>query len=125
VSPRRAAGLLAAGRAALGVAVLAAPEAVTSRWLGDDNAAHPAVRYLARSLGVRDLALGLLALGTLDDPRVAAQVQLGCAAADAVDALATVAARSSLPRAGAVGTVAVAGAAAGAGVYLSRALADG
>ena len=91
MSPRRAAGLLGAGRAALGAAVLAAPEAVTSHWLGEENASHPAVRYLARSLGARDLALGVLALRTLDDARVASQVQAACAVADAVDALATVA----------------------------------
>ena len=124
MSARRAVSLLGAGRAALGLAVLAAPEAVTSHWLGEDNAAHPAVRYLARSLGVRDVALGALALVTLDEPRVASQVQLASALADSVDALATVAARSRLPRVGAIGTVAVAGGAALIGVYLSRALAS-
>jgi hypothetical protein len=123
MGPRRAAGLLAAGRAALGVAVLVAPEAVTARWLGA-HASHPAVRYLARSLGVRDLALGILALRTLDDPRIAPQVHTACAAADAVDALATVAARSQLPAAGAIGTVAIAGGAAVAGLYLARELAN-
>jgi hypothetical protein len=123
MSPRRAAGLLAAGRAALGVAVLAAPEDVTSRWLGA-HASHPVVRYLARSLGARDLALGVLALATLDDPRLAAQVQGACAVADSVDALATIAVRAELPPVGAAGTVAVAGAAAVAGFYLSRALAE-
>jgi hypothetical protein len=124
MSPRRAASLLAMGRAALGLAVLAAPEAVTSHWLGDDNAAHPAVRYLARSVGARDLALGALALVTLDDQRVASQVLVACAVADSVDALATVAVRSRLPPIGAIGTVAVAGGAAAAGFYLSRVLAD-
>jgi hypothetical protein len=124
MGPRQAARLIAAARVALGAAVLVAPEVVTSRWLGDDNASHPAVRYLARSLGVRDLALGVLALRTLDDPRVASQVQVACAAADSVDALATVAVRSKLPPVGAIGTVAVAGAAACAGFYLSRALAE-
>ncbi|HLB22128.1 MAG TPA: hypothetical protein VK605_08445 [Solirubrobacteraceae bacterium] len=123
MDPRRAAGLLAAGRAALGAAILVAPEAVTSRWLGE-QASHPVVRYLARSLGARDLALGVLALRTLDDSRAAAQVQGACAVADSVDALATVAARAELPPVGALGTVAVAGAAAVAGFYLSRALAD-
>jgi hypothetical protein len=121
---RRAAGLLGAGRAALGVAVLIAPEAVTSHWLGDDNASHPAVRYLARSVGARDLALGVLALCTLDDAGVASQVQAACAVSDAVDALATVAVSKRLPLVGAVGTVTVAGAAAVAGFYLSRTLAD-
>ncbi len=60
MSPRRCAWLLAAGRAALGVAVLAAPEQVTARWLGQDNAELPVVGDLARSLGARDLALGLV-----------------------------------------------------------------
>jgi hypothetical protein len=124
VSARRAASLLAAARVALGSAVLLAPESVTSRWLGE-HASHPAVRYLARSLGARDVALGALALCTLDDARVSAQVQAACALADATDALATVAARSELPAAGAIGTVTVAGAAALAGVYLSRELARG
>ena len=124
MGPRRAAALLAAGRAALGVAVLVAPEAVTSRWLGA-HASHPTVRYLARSLGARDLALGILALRTLDDARIAPQVHVACAVADSVDALATVAARSELPTAGAIGTVAVAGAAAAAGLYLARELANG
>jgi hypothetical protein len=123
VGPRRAASLLAAGRAALGVAVLVAPEAVTSRWLGA-HASHPAVRYLARSLGARDLALGILALRTLDDPDIAPQVLAACALADSVDALATVAVRSQLPPAGAIGTVAMAGAAAAGGLYLARELAN-
>jgi acetyl esterase/lipase len=121
VSPRRAVGLLAVGRTALGAGVLVAPEAVTSRWLGD-NASHPAVRYLARSLGARDLALGVLALCTLDDARVAPQVTVACAVADSVDALATIAARAELPAAGAIGTVVVAGGAAVAGFYLAQAL---
>jgi hypothetical protein len=121
VNARRLAGLLALGRVALGAAVLLAPEEVTSRWLGE-HARHPAVRYLAHSLGARDVALGALALGTLSDGRHAAQVQLACAGADAADAVATVAARSELPTAGAIGTVAVAGAAALAELYLARTL---
>src|SRR6202041_1332923 len=48
VSTRRVVGLLALGRVALGAAVLAGPESVTSHWLGA-HASHPAVRYLARS----------------------------------------------------------------------------
>jgi hypothetical protein len=124
MSPRRAAGLLAAGRFALGAAVLAAPEQVTSRWLGDEHARHPAVRYLAYSLGARDLVLGALGLSTLGDARFGSQVLMACAVADSVDALATVAARRELPRVGAIGTVAIAGGAAVAGFYLSQQLAN-
>jgi hypothetical protein len=121
VSPRRGAQLLAAGRAALGVAVLAAPEQVTSRWLGPENARLPVVGDLARSLGARDLALGTLQ--TLDDPVVGPRVQALCAVVDSVDTLATILARASLPRRGVLGTVALAGASAAAGFYFSHRLA--
>jgi hypothetical protein len=104
--------------------VLAAPESVSAHWLGEENASHPAVRYLARSLGVRDLALGVLAWRTLDDVRVGPQVVAACAVADAVDALATVAVSSKLPRIGAIGTVVAAGGAAAVGFRLARELAD-
>jgi hypothetical protein len=123
ISPRRGAFLLAAGRAALGAVVLAAPEQVTSRWLGEENSKLPVVADLARSLGVRDLALGIATLKTLDDPAIGPLVQAACAVADAVDAIATVLARDALPRKGVYGTVAVAGAAAVAGFYFSHRLA--
>lgn len=122
-TPRRGAIALAVGRTALGVAVLVAPERVTSRWLGQDNSRTPVVKDLARSLGVRDLALGLATLGTLDDPVVGPRVQALCALADAVDALATVLARAHLPRRGVAGTVALAGAGAASGFYCSHKLA--
>ena len=123
VGPRQGAWLIAAGRVALGVAVLAAPEQVTARWLGEDNAELPVVGDLARSLGARDLALGIVALRTLDDPVNGPRVQLLCALVDAADVLATVIARRSLPRKGLYGTVAIAGVAAGAGLYCARELA--
>jgi hypothetical protein len=122
ISPRRGAFLLAAGRAALGAAILAAPEQLTARWLGEENAALPVVGDLARSLGARDLALGIATLKTLDDP-AGPLVQAACAVADSVDVLATVLARDALPRKGVVATVAVAGAAALAGFYFSHRLA--
>jgi hypothetical protein len=122
ISPRRGAFLLAAGRAALGAAILAAPEQLTARWLGEENAALPVVGDLARSLGARDLALGIATLKTLDDP-AGPLVQAACAVADSVDVLATVLARDALPRKGVVATVAIAGAAALAGFYCSHRLA--
>jgi hypothetical protein len=123
VSPRRGALLLAAARVALGVAVLAAPEQVTARWLGEEHAALPVVGDLARSLGARDLALGLATLQTLDEPVLGPRVQVLCALVDSADVLATVMARASLPRKGVYGTVAIAGAAAAAGLYFSHRLA--
>jgi hypothetical protein len=123
IGPRRGAWLIAAGRVALGVAVLGAPEQVTARWLGEDNSKLPAVGDLARSLGARDLALGVITLKTLEDPVIGPRVQVLCALVDATDVLATVIARNSLPRKGLYGTVAIASAAAGAGLYFSRKLA--
>jgi uncharacterized protein (DUF4213/DUF364 family) len=123
MNPRRGALLLAAGRAALGAAVLAAPEQVVSRWLGREHAAKPVVLDLARSLGARDLALGVATLNTLDDAVIGPRVQALCAVVDGVDVLATILARRDLPRSGVLGTVAIAGAAAGAGFYFSHKLA--
>jgi hypothetical protein len=124
VTPRQGAAMLAVGRAALGVAVLAAPERVTGGWLGPDHASHPVVQDLARSLGARDVALAIATLRTLDDPVASSHVQAACAAVDTVDALATILARKALPAKGVLGTLAVAGGAAAAGFYLARATAQ-
>jgi len=123
VSPRRAAWLIAAGRVALGTAVLAAPERVMSRWLGADNARHGGVKNLGRGLAARDIGLGLAVLQTLDDPVVGPRVQLAVAFADAADAFSTLMERDSLPPVGALGTVAIAGGTAIAGLYLAHRLA--
>jgi len=123
VSPRRAAWLIGAGRIALGVAVLAAPERVMTRWLGRENARHGGVKDLGRGLAARDIGLGYAVLATLDDPVVGPRVQVAVAIADAADALSTILERDSLPPAGVFGTVAVAGGSAIAGLYLAHRLA--
>jgi hypothetical protein len=123
VGTRRAAWLIAAGRAALGAAVLAAPEAVMSRWLGPENASKGAVKALGRGLAARDIGLAVATIQTLDDPVVGPRVQLACALADGVDALATIIERDELPPVAAAGTVAIAGGAALAGLYLAQRLA--
>lgn len=124
MTPRQGATMLAVGRAALGVAVLAAPERVTAGWLGSENASHPVVQDLARSLGARDVALAVATLRTLDDPVAGARVQGAAAAVDMIDAFATLLARRALPAKGVLGTVAIAGGAAAAGLYLARATAQ-
>jgi hypothetical protein len=123
IDARRGALLMAAGRVVLGTAVLAAPEWVLTRWLGEDNARHGGVKDLGRGLAARDIALGMATLLTLDDPTIGPQIQLGCALADGADAVSTLLERKSLPRVGAVGTVAVAGGAAVAGLFFSHRLA--
>ena len=59
-----------------------------------------------RSIGVRDLVLGMIALHTLDHPEVGPRWQATCAVVDTVDLLATGAARKDLPAAGVAGTAA-------------------
>jgi hypothetical protein len=125
VAPRRAAWLLGAGRGALGVAILAAPEQVTGRWLGRENAAQPLVARMARMLGARDLALGIASLQTLDDPVLGPRVLAACALADSVDTVATILARRVLPRRGMLSAVAVGSATAVACLHCARRLARG
>ncbi len=121
VNPRQGARGLAIGRAAFGAALLIVPERVAKGWLGD-YAERPAVHALIRSIGIRDLVLGMIAMHTLDHPEVGPRWQATCAVVDSVDLLATGAARKDLPAAGVAGTALVAGGAAAAGFYFARAL---
>ena len=121
MSPRKGARVLAIGRAAFGAALLFVPEKVAKGWLGE-YAERPAVHALVRSIGVRDVVLGMIALHTLDHPEVGPRWQATCAVVDTVDLLATGAARKDLPATGVAGTALVAGGAAAAGFYFSRAL---
>jgi hypothetical protein len=121
VNPRQGARGLAIGRAAFGAALLIVPGRVAKGWLGEYSE-RPAVHALVRSIGVRDLVLGMIALHTLDHPEVGPRWQATCAVVDSVDLLATAAARKDLPAAGVAGTALVAGGAAAAGFYFARAL---
>jgi hypothetical protein len=122
MNPRLGARVLAGGRVVFGAALLVAPRQVGGSWLGKEYAERPAVRALARSIGIRDLVLGMIALHTVDHPDVGPRWLATCAVVDSVDLAATVAARSDLPKAGVAGTALVAGGAAAAGFYLARAL---
>ncbi len=123
MNERRVVRLLAYGRAALGAAVLAAPEPVMTRWLGGENARHGGVKDLGRGLAARDIGLAVATLQTLDDPVIGPRVQAAVAFADATDAVSTLLERRSLPFVGVVGTAFVAGGAALAGLYLSHRIA--
>ena len=122
MSPRRAAWLIGAGRAGLGLAIVVAPRQVTGRWLGRENVEQPLVARLAMMLGGRDLALGVASLQTLDDPLAGPRVLTACALVDAVDTLATVLARRAMPPAGALAAALVGSATAAGCLYCSRGL---
>ena len=121
VEPRDVARGYAGGRMALGVALLVVPRVFGRMWLGRPGAG-PAGAVTMRALGVRDLVLGGIALHTLDHPDVAPRWQRTCAAVDAVDLVATAAARPGLPRAGSVLVMTLAGAGAATGAWLGAAL---
>lgn len=95
---RRLAQLVAWGRVGIGITALAAPTAMARPWIGE-AASGSANRLLARTMGGRDLALGIGAVRALADSDGAARpwVALG-GVADSVDALATVVAFATLPR---------------------------
>ena len=96
--PRRLAQLLAIGRIGIGCIALAAPTVMTRPWIGD-AAESPDARFLARTMGGRDLALGLGALRSLGVGDAEARPWVALAGmADAVDALVTVLAFRRLPR---------------------------
>ncbi len=95
---RTVARLIAWGRISIGCTALVAPVPVTRPWVGD-AAESGAAKLLARTMGGRDLALGvgtLRALG-VSDAEGRPWVALG-GVADTVDLLATVIAFSQLPR---------------------------
>jgi hypothetical protein len=108
-----------AGRALVGVALLAAPAPIARSWVGADDT--PAT-VLARSLGARDLVIGaglVLAAARGGDP---ARWLAGGVLADSVDGIFTLAAGDGIPRNGRVATTALAGGSALFGAWLARAI---
>ena len=112
---RSIARITAAGRVAIGTALLLAPRSVTGRWIGEASR-PPGAKLLARGLGGRDLILGLGVINALDrgDPRARDWVRAS-ALADVADAGATVLAFRHLPKRARFGVLLLAGGAAVAG----------
>jgi len=119
---RTLARTIASGRVAIGAVAVAAPTLMARPWIGDVSAGTGA-RLLARTMGGRDLALGIGALRALgvSDREARPWLALG-GAADAIDALATALAFRSLPRRSRWGILALAGAAAIVSIRVSVAL---
>jgi hypothetical protein len=94
---RQAAGALAAARAVLGVTALVVPRLPAGPWVGAEEARRTSVRLFARTLGGRDLALGLAALAVLVGDGDARRLVEAGALADGCDAVATLLAFTKLP----------------------------
>jgi hypothetical protein len=95
------------GRAALGAVMVAAPGLVARSWVGGDGNG-PAASVIGRALGIRDVALGagLLWAQSRDEP--VHPWLVGAAAADTVDAAATLLSWDDLPPVGRAGVLALA-----------------
>jgi hypothetical protein len=99
-SARQLATAIAWTRIAIGVTALLAPQIPLRPWVGREIAWRPRAKLLGRSLGGRDLALGLgVILALRHDAPVRGWVEAG-GLADAGDVLATLLAFGSLPRMG-------------------------
>ena len=97
---RQLAETVAWSRVAIGAVALLAPTVPLRPWVGRDFAWQPRAKLLARSLGARDLALGLgVILALRHDAPVRGWVE-GAGVADAGDCLATLLAFGKLPKAG-------------------------
>jgi hypothetical protein len=120
--PRRLARLLALARIGIGGTALVAPTPMVRPWIGT-GAASPDARLLARTMGGRDLALGLGALRALAVSDAEARPWMALSGmADAVDAAVTIMAFRRLPRGTRWGILAVTVGAAVASFRLAVAL---
>ena len=97
---RQLAEAIAWGRIGIGVAALVAPTVPLRPWVGRDFAWQPRAKLLARSLGARDLALGIgVLLALRHDAPVRGWVE-GAGLADAGDVAATLLSFGTLPKGG-------------------------
>jgi hypothetical protein len=95
---RRYARLLSYGRIGLGATALAAPRLPSLPWVGGAEAGRASVQLFARSLGARDVALGLgPVLALRHDAPARGWVAAG-GLADAGDLVGTLLAWRTLPR---------------------------
>lgn len=117
-STRTLTTIFALSRLLFGVGMIAAPDKLTSRWIGDDGERGP-VQVLIRGLGARDIALSAGALASLGDDDQLAVWLAGAVLADLSDVAAVfVPPASQLPDNARLGTVLLGGGAAAAGAAL-------
>jgi hypothetical protein len=123
MSPAFVARAINAGRLAFGVGMMVVPEKVMGAWIGESEAARPAMKMVVRSFGMREIVLGGLGLHVADRPGVGPRTIQTLALCDLVDASVTVASRDDLPATALPIMLAVAGGAAAAQTWAARQLA--
>ncbi len=119
--PASTARSLAFGRAALGMAMLAAPTLAARPWLGED-AERESTRAVVRALGVREVLLGGLAAHVINRPGVGRRMVASLAVCDLADLTATWLSRRGLPSTGVGVIVLLAGGGAAAGFWAAARL---
>jgi hypothetical protein len=107
----------AAGRIAIGTAMVLTPEKVAAAWIGGD-ARRTGPQVLTQALGIRDAAIGAGILAT-QGTAPARTWLLAAVASDAVDLAATLRGRDSLPSGAVAGIAAIASSSAILGAYLA------
>ena len=122
MNPKTGARTLATGRVLIGLGLLLAPRRLGKLWVSE-HAQRPAVQMLLRAVGARDAVIGIIALHTVEHPEIGPRWQRTAAILDAIDAGATIAARSELPSSAVTGTVLLTVGSALAGARISSALA--
>ena len=105
--PRSLARTNGLGRALIGATLIVAPSLVAKPWVGEDELSDGA-KLFARSLGARDLSLGLGVLLAMKEDAPARGWLEGAALADLVDAAATLVHWKKLPPQGRAGVLVVA-----------------
>jgi len=108
--------LFQVGRIVIGVAFVAAPEAVGKSWIGD--AANADGGVMARAFGGRDIALGAATLIAARDAKTLAPLLALGAMVDAIDCAGTLAAGDKIPDRARYASAAVAAGAAINGLRL-------
>lgn len=122
MSPLLAARAISAGRLLIGAVMMAKPTLAMSQWVGEDEAARPAMQMVVRSFGFREVFLGGLGLHVAHRDGVGPRTLQTLAACDAVDLSVTIAHREALPGTAVPMMLAVAGGAAAVQLWASREL---
>ena len=110
--------LHAAGRVAIGTAMVLAPEKVAASWIGGREAARMGPQVVTQALGIRDAAIGVGILAS-QGTDAARMWLLAAVASDSVDLAATLRGRGELPATAVAGVTAIAAGSALLGLSLA------
>ncbi len=115
--------MLSSARLMIGLAMIVAPGRIMTAWMGEEDVS-PGMKHAARSMGARDIALGLGTLVALDKGRSVSRWLEAQALSDGADCLGTLIAFKHMPRFKRWAFLLMEGGAALLGLHLAEALED-